>query len=126
MMKIAKAIVFAAVLAAGALFTTSCGTPFPLGCLYTQVIVPVGVGDGKLQYSREGTATCWSILGWFAGGDASLNAAAASADIHYVSWANQEVVNVLGIYGAYTTRVYGFGDVVDTSASTKASAIPPR
>jgi hypothetical protein len=52
-------------------------------------------------------------LGWFAGGNASINAAARNGNIRHVAWANQEIVNVLGIYGVYRTVVYGRGEFND-------------
>ncbi len=47
-MKMVKIFVLTAALTLGALMTTSCGTPVPLGCLYTQVTVPVTVGTGDI------------------------------------------------------------------------------
>ena len=121
MMKLTKALILMAVLTVGALMTTSCGTPFPLGCLYTQITLPVTVGNGDIVYNRVGKSECYSILGWFAGGNASIHAAARNGNVKHVSWANQEVINVLGIYGVYRTVVYGMGDHADPSVKTAAS-----
>ena len=112
-MKMVKVFVLMAALTLGALMTTSCGTPLPLGCLYTQVTVPVTVGTGDIFQTKKGTAECYSFLGWFAGGNASINAAARNGNIRHVAWANQEIVNVLGIYGIYRTVVYGRGEFND-------------
>ena len=92
---------------------TSCGTPFPLGCLYTKVTLPVSVSSGDIKYNRIGKAKCQNFLGWFANGDASINAACENGNINKVSWVSQRVENILGIYGSYTTIVYGFGENED-------------
>ena len=115
-----KAFLAVCALACCALLT-SCGTPFPLGCLYTKVTLPVALGNGEIKYNRIGEAKCTNFLGWFASGDASINAAAASAQITRISWVSQKVENYLGIYGTYTTVVYGFGEKADeTTAPEKA------
>ena len=119
-MKLVKSVCLAAIFVAGTFLTSSCGTPFPLGCLYTQVTLPVAVGGGDMVFNRIGSSSCHSFLGWVAGGDASINAAALAGDINYVTWANQEVINVLGIYGVYKTVVWGFGDAADPSVKAAA------
>ncbi len=95
----------------------SCGTPFPLGCLYTKVTLPVALGNGDIKYNRVGYATVNNFLGFFASGDASISTAAASAQITKVSWVSQKVENFLGIYGTFTTIVYGFGETADESVA---------
>ena len=84
-----------------------CATSFPLGFVYTSVNLPVTVGNGEMKYSKRGISKCQSMFGLFARGDASINAACADAKITKVGWVNQEVVNILGIYGSYKTVVYG-------------------
>ena len=84
-----------------------CATPFPLGFIYTSVNLPVTGGNGEIKSSKVGEAKCQSMFGLFASGDASINAACANAKITKVGWVNQEVVNILGIYGSYKTVVYG-------------------
>ena len=114
-----KALLFAGAIGCTALLT-SCGTPFPLGCLYTKVTLPLTVGSGEIKYNRIGTAQCRNFLGWVAVGDASINQAAENGNIDRVSWASQRVENILGIYGTYTTIVYGFGEKEDeTTAADK-------
>jgi len=120
-MKLVKSASLMAVLLVGMLLTASCGTPFPLGCLYTQVTLPVSVGGGEIVYNRMGTSQCYSILGWVAGGNASIDEAAMNGDISHVTWASQKVINVLGIYGRYQTVVYGFGEAPDPSVRAAAS-----
>jgi len=86
---------------------TGCATSVPLGLVYTSAQLPVTVGTGDMKFSKKGEAKCQSILGLFASGDASINAACAEAKITKVAWVNQEVVNVLGVYGSYKTVVFG-------------------
>lgn len=113
MKKLVKTLAAAAIIATGALLT-SCATPVPLGCVYTNVKLPLGIGNGDITYNKIGHAKCISVLGWFASGDASIKAATMEGGIGRVSWATQEVNNILGIYGTYTTTVYGYGyDVLD-------------
>ena len=111
MKKSLKLAVLSAFAVLGALSATSCATPFPLGCLYTDVILPGTVGDGNLSqsYNRRGTSSCYSILGWVAGGDASINEAAVNGGIDKIAWTNTHVTNYFGIYGIYKTEVFGTG-----------------
>ncbi len=108
MKKLLKVLAVTAALA-GSVFMTACATPVPLGCLYTQVTLPVSMGNRDITYNKIGKSKCISFLGWFACGDASINQACKEGGIRKVSWVNQEVQNILGIYGTYTTVVYGFG-----------------
>lgn len=101
-----KAIVTAVSLASLAVLT-GCATSFPLGLVYTSVKLPVTVGNGEMRYSKKGEAKCQTMFGCFASGYASINAACSDAKITKVGWVNQEVLNILGIYGSYKTVVYG-------------------
>lgn len=111
MKKSLKLALLSACAVLGALSATSCATPFPLGCLYTDVVLPGTVGDGNLSqsYNRRGSSSCYSILGWVAGGDASLNQAAYNGNVDHVAWSSFKATNYFGIYGIYTTVVYGTG-----------------
>ena len=111
MKKSLKLAVLSACAVLGALSATSCATPFPLGCLYTDVVLPGTVGDGNLSqsYNRRGSSSCYSILGWVAGGDASINEAAVNGGIDKIAWTNTHVTNYFGIYGIYKTEVFGTG-----------------
>lgn len=101
-----KSLIVAASLASIAL-TTGCATAMPLGLLCTKITTPVTAGNGEIKYSRTGEASCYSLLGLFAWGDSSINAACKDANIRKVNWVSTRVDNVLGIYGVYTTIVYG-------------------
>ena len=109
MKKSLKLAVLSACAVLGALSATSCATPFPLGCLYTDVTMPGSIGSGDFEANRYGSSSCYSILGWVAGGNASINEAAVNGGIDHVSWTNRKVTNYFGIYGIYTTVVYGTG-----------------
>jgi hypothetical protein len=86
---------------------SGCATPFPYGVFYTEVKAPVGVAQGDLSYSKVGTAKSTSILGMVATGDASIKAAAANGGISKVKYVDYDAKNILGLFGEYTTTVYG-------------------
>ena len=109
MKKSLKLAVLSAFAVIGALAATSCATPFPLGCLYTDVTMPGSIGNGDFEANRYGSASCYSILGWVAGGNASINEAAVNGNIDHVAWTNRKVTNYFGIYGIYKTEVFGTG-----------------
>jgi len=94
-------VVFAVITLAG------CATPYPMGMIYTEVKAPVGAGNGDLSYSKVGTAKATSILGMVATGDCSIKAAAANGGIKNVKYVDYDAKNTLGVYGEYTTTVYG-------------------
>ncbi len=104
-LKVKGMLVAAAVLSGIAL--TGCASPFPVGIVYTQATLPVTVGNGDMKFSKKGESKAISLFGLFASGDASINHACKDAGITKVGWVNQEVRNILGIYGEYKTVVYG-------------------
>ena len=101
-----KALIVALSLTSIAL-TTGCATAIPLGLLNTMITTPVTVGNGEIKFERTGEASCYSLLGLFAWGDSSINAACKDSNIRRVNWVSTRVHNFLGIYGVYTTLVYG-------------------
>lgn len=107
MKKLTKVLVYSLAVAASVFVTTGCATPVPLGLIYTKVTLPGAVGNSELQYSKTGTASCYSIIGVVAAGDASVNAACHNGGITKVSWVSYSVNNIMGAYGSYTTTVYG-------------------
>jgi len=109
MKRLVKTMIFA-VAAAATIAMTACATPYPLGVIYTRVTVPVTTGNGEIAYDRVGQSSCISILGLFASGDASINQACKEGGIRKVSWVNQDIQNILGIYGSYKTTVYGYAE----------------
>ncbi|MDD5561269.1 MAG: TRL-like family protein [Candidatus Omnitrophica bacterium] len=84
-----------------------CATPYPMGMIYTEVKAPVAAGDGGMSYSKTGVAKATSVLGLVATGDCSIKAAAANGNIRTIKYVDYDAKNVLGIYGEYTTTVYG-------------------
>ena len=107
MRKFAKVLVYSVAVAASVLMTVGCATSYPFGTLYTKVDLPVAVGNSELQWSKKGSASCYSFLGLIACGDASINNACKNGGITKVSWVTYSVNNILGAYGVYTTTVYG-------------------
>ena len=103
-LKLAVLSVFAGL---GALYATSCAAPLPVGCLYTDITMPGTIGNGDFKANRHGSASCYSILGWVAAGDASINEAASRGEVDKISWTSFHATNYFGIYGIYTTDVYG-------------------
>ncbi|OQB09338.1 MAG: hypothetical protein BWY16_01041 [Candidatus Omnitrophica bacterium ADurb.Bin205] len=83
-----------------------CATPFPYGMLYTEVKAPVAAAGG-VSYSRVGTAKSTSILGLVATGDSSIKTAASNGGIKTIKYVDYDAKNILGLYGEYTTTVYG-------------------
>lgn len=90
------------------LLLSGCATMYPVGALYTEVSVPNLMGDGKdISYSKVGVAKATSVLTLVATGDASVKAAAANGGIKTIKYVDYQAKNILGIYGEYTTTVYG-------------------
>ncbi len=94
-------------------FLSGCATSYPTGFLYTEFKNggTIGTGStttrGTITYSKVGKATCTSILSLVATGDASLETAAKNGGIKKIKFVDHQVKNILGIYGEYTTIVYG-------------------
>lgn len=77
-----------------------------MGVIYTDVQGPAGATSNSAS-SKMGTASCSSILGLIATGDASIATAAKSAGItkiHHVDYYSQ---SILGFWAKYTVKVYG-------------------
>ena len=89
-----------------ALLLAGCATPYPYGALYTEIKAPVATSGG-VSYSKVGVAKATSILGLVATGDASIKAAAANGGIKTIKYVDYDAKNILGVYGEYTTTVYG-------------------
>jgi len=77
-----------------------------MGNLYTDVKAPLSA-TSNTGYSKVGKASCQSILGLIATGDASIEAAAKSQGITKIHHVDYESKNILGIVGSYTVVVYG-------------------
>ncbi len=90
-----------------AILLVGCATPYPMGMIYTEIKAPVAAGSEGLSYTKVGTSKATSILGLVATGDASIKAAIANGRITKVKYVDYDAKNILGIYGEYTTTVYG-------------------
>lgn len=91
-----------------ALFLLSgCACVMPTGVLYTEVKSPVAAGAEGVSYSKMGVSKATSILGLIATGDASIKAALDDGKITRIKYVDYSSKNILGIYGEYTTTVYG-------------------
>ena len=103
-MKIVTLCVALAVIAG---LATGCASPYPQGVLLTELTLPVDVTSNNGKATKVGTATCTSLLGLIAQGDASIEAAKKNGGItkvHHVDW---KAKSLLGIIGEYTLTVYG-------------------
>ncbi|WP_104751090.1 TRL-like family protein [Helicobacter salomonis] len=90
---------------AGILMAGCASMPQPVGSLFTEVSLPVYGTDAKA--SKTGEASCTSILGLIAFGDCSVAKAAKEGHISEIKSVDRKVMNILGIYGRYTTIVKG-------------------
>ena len=86
---------------------TGCATTYPIGLAYTNLRLPVTVGDTASGYTKIGVAESHSILSLIAVGDSSVTAACANDNIkkiHHIDW---EVESFFGLWSTYKTVVYG-------------------
>jgi hypothetical protein len=92
-----------------AVILTGCGAiaASPVtGFWYTEVKGP-GMATSNASYSKVGTATCTSLLGLVARGDASIDTAAKSAGITKIHHVDYESKSILGLFAEFTVIVYG-------------------
>jgi uncharacterized protein YceK len=90
-----------------ALMLSGCASVLPNGILYTEVKAPIGAGEGDVSYSKVGVAKATSVLGLVATGDASIKAAMENGGIRRIKYVDYDAKNILGLFGEYTTTVYG-------------------
>jgi hypothetical protein len=90
-----------------AFLLTGCATYWPSGALYTDVKGPAAVGSEGFSYSKVGVAKASSILGLVATGDCSVKAGMENGKINKVKYVDYQAKNILGLFGEYTTTVYG-------------------
>ena len=83
-----------------------CATPYPMGMVYTDVRLPGGAGEAK-SATKVGEATCQTVLGMVAWGDASVTTAAKNGGVTNIKYVDFESRNVLGLFGTYRCIVYG-------------------
>ncbi|MBK8175407.1 MAG: hypothetical protein IPK66_09170 [Rhodospirillales bacterium] len=77
-----------------------------MGMAYYNATLPE-TGSADVGSMKKGEAMCTSILALVAQGDCSIEAAKAQGGIKRVAYVDRKVENILGIYGKYTTIVYG-------------------
>ena len=77
------------------------------GSLYTNVKAPMLVTDNPDKPTKVGRATMRSILGVYAVGDASIEAAAKNAGITRIHHVDYQTQNILGVMADFTVIVYG-------------------
>ena len=76
------------------------------GCLVTNVNAPI-TATSNANVSKTGAASCSSILGVIALGDASQQAAMKNGGITKIHHVDFNSFSILGIYAKFTTTVYG-------------------
>ncbi len=79
----------------------------PVGFIYENTKSPFPHEVEDISYSKVGRACSTSILGWFATGDASVEAAAKSAGIKKVKLVTIERTGIMGLYATFCTIVKG-------------------
>ncbi len=77
------------------------------GLLYSNVSGPVQIGASADAPTKVGRATTRSILGLYAVGDASIQAAAKAGGISKIHHVDHETQTILGVIADFTTVVYG-------------------
>src|SRR5512143_1655790 len=79
------------------------------GCLYSHVTLPYGTElKWKELGHKKGTSSMYSVLWFFAWGDAGAAAASKNGGITTLTHMDREVISVLlGLYSRHTTIVYG-------------------
>ena len=80
---------------------------YPAGSIYTNINLPVTATANNGTATKVGISQSTSILGAVAIGDASIEAAKKNGGITKVYHVDYGVKNILGIFGTYTTTVYG-------------------
>ena len=77
------------------------------GSLYTNVRAPLLVTDSSDKPTKVGRATMRSILGIYAVGDASVEAAVKNAGITRIHHVDYQTQSILGVMADFTVIVYG-------------------
>jgi len=77
-----------------------------IGTIYTDVKGPVAV-TGNSNSTKAGSAEATSILGLFATGDASIQAATTNGNISKIHHVDHHSTSILGIFSTYKITVYG-------------------
>ncbi|MFH0926935.1 MAG: TRL-like family protein [bacterium] len=81
-----------------------------IGGIYTSYQAPypaTTLNTVDVQPSKSGSASCVSVLGLVAVGDASIDAAMRDGDITKVHHIDYDNTRILGVYAKLTVIVYG-------------------
>ena len=76
------------------------------GYLVTEIRGPI-TATSSSTYSKKGTASCTSVFGLFAYGNASIEAAAKQAGITKIHHIDYGSSSFFGIYATFKVYVYG-------------------
>lgn len=96
-----KKIVTCTLFVALVMFFSGCATAVPVGSLFTDLQLPVGVTSNGTASPKVGTAECMSFFSLVAIGDASIETAKKNGGITKVDHVDWKVNNILGIIGKY-------------------------
>lgn len=77
------------------------------GALYSHVRAPLLVTESPEKPTKVGRATMRSVLGIYAVGDASIEAAAKNAGITRIHHVDYQSENLFGVVSDFTVIVYG-------------------
>ena len=102
-----KGAILLAVIFFSSVLLSGCASVLPTGFLYTEIKAPVSAGSEGYSYSKVGESKCTSVLGMVATGDCSIKSAMANGKINKIKYVDYNAKNILGVYGEYTTTVYG-------------------
>jgi hypothetical protein len=101
-----KKLVSACVLG-GAVLLSGCQAPYSGGFIYNNYNAPVDVRDNTTACDKRGESSMVNILGYFAVGDAGVEAAKANGGVTKVGNVDVNFQSLLGIFGKTTTVVCG-------------------
>lgn len=100
------AVILSSILCFGAASCSFPPTPPGMGVIYTDVQGPLLSNPGPMG-TKVGMAESQAILGLFASGDSSIDAAAKAGGITQVTHVDFKSYTILGIVSRFTTVVYG-------------------
>ena len=92
---------------ASAVLMVGCQAPYSQGFIYSNYNAPADVRDNASDCSKRGQSEMVNILGYFATGDAGVEAAKKNGGITKVSNVDYNFQSLLGIFGKTTTIVCG-------------------
>ena len=101
-----KVLILAA--AAASLTLVGCAkVPYQGGAVFTNMSAPLSVQDNVTACNKRGTSSSTNVLGFFATGDASIQAAKEAGGVTKVGSVDYNYTQLLGFVGKTTTIVCG-------------------